>query len=116
MKLLFIGEVLVGIVFLYLLTVTLIPWFKIPRQQLNGSRPIREELSTDYPLNRKDVSFQVKGNTIHAWLYLPADMTTKIPCIVMANGTGGTKDLLLENYARRYQAAGFAVLSFDHDF
>jgi pimeloyl-ACP methyl ester carboxylesterase len=32
----------------------------------------------------------------------------------MGNGLGGTKDMLLENYALRYQEAGFAVLTFDY--
>lgn len=116
MTLLFIGGVFIGIVFLYLLTITLIPWFEIPRQQLGGSSPLHKESGTDYPVIRKEVSFEVKGNTIHAWLYLPAEISAKAPCIIMANGTGGTKDLLLENYARRYQAAGFAVLSFDYRY
>ena len=116
MTLLLIGGVFLGLLFLYLLTVTLIPGFKVPRQPLDGSGPMRTDPGADNPLNRKNVSFEVKGDTVHAWLYLPADVSTKVPCIIMANGTGGTKDLLLEDYALRYQAAGFAVLSFDYRF
>jgi uncharacterized protein len=116
MMLIFIGGGLIGIIFLYFLTIALIPWFKAPRQQLTGSRAIDDKTSTDHPENRKDVSFEVKGTSIHAWLYLPADTTAKVACIVMANGTGGTKNMLLKNYARRFQAAGFAVLSFDYRY
>ena len=32
----------------------------------------------------------------------------------MGHGFGGTKDMLLEQYAVRYQAAGYAVLAFDY--
>ena len=106
----------IGTLFLYLLAVTLFPGFKVPEQPLGGLRSIPAEPVPDIAENRKVVRFKVKGDTVHAWLYLPTDISTKAPCIIMANGTGGTKDLLLENYARRYQAAGFAVLSFDYRY
>jgi len=34
----------------------------------------------------------------------------------MGHGFGGTKNMLLENYAIRYQKAGFATLIFDYRF
>jgi len=34
----------------------------------------------------------------------------------MGHGFGGTKDMLLEQYAVRYQAAGYAVLTFDYRY
>ena len=116
MTLLLIVGGFIGTLFLYLLTVTLFPGFKIPAQPVGGSGSISTEPGPDIAEHRKDVSFEVKGDTVHAWLYLPADGSTQAPCVIMANGTGGTKDLLLENYARRYQAAGFAVLSFDYRY
>jgi fermentation-respiration switch protein FrsA (DUF1100 family) len=64
--------------------------------------------------SRKDVSFKVKGTSISAWLYVPEDLSTPVPCIIMGHGFGGTKDMIVESYALRYQEAGFAVLAFDY--
>jgi pimeloyl-ACP methyl ester carboxylesterase len=66
------------------------------------------------PPFRKDVSFEVKGTSVSAWLYLPEDLSVPVPCIVMGHGFGGTKDILLESYAVPYREAGYAVLTFDY--
>ena len=57
--------------------------------------------------------FTVKGTEIRAWLYVPQGVSERLPCIIMASGLGGTKDMG-ESYALRFQEAGFAVLSFDY--
>jgi pimeloyl-ACP methyl ester carboxylesterase len=62
----------------------------------------------------KDVTFHVKGTAISAWLYLPENLSAPVPCIIMGHGFGGTKDMLLERYAVRYQETGYAVLTFDY--
>jgi fermentation-respiration switch protein FrsA (DUF1100 family) len=41
-------------------------------------------------------------------------MTGKVPCVVMAHGFSGTRDLGLAPYAERFAAAGLAVLVFDY--
>ncbi|NIN71152.1 MAG: alpha/beta fold hydrolase [Gemmatimonadetes bacterium] len=64
--------------------------------------------------SKSDVSFEVKGTSLSAWLYLPQDISAPVPCVVMGNGFGGTKAMLLESYALRFQAAGFAALAFDY--
>ncbi|MBW2175917.1 MAG: alpha/beta hydrolase [Deltaproteobacteria bacterium] len=114
MKLLIIAGIFIGIIVLYLLIVTLFPGFKVPRQPLAGLRPRPVKTESDFSPARRDVSFDVNGTAVSAWLYLPAQASGPSACIVMANGTGGTRDLLLEGYAHRFQAAGMAVLSFDY--
>jgi cephalosporin-C deacetylase-like acetyl esterase len=65
---------------------------------------------------KKEVSFDVKGTPISAWLYLPDNVSTPVPAIVMGNGAAGTKEMFLENYAVRFREAGFAVLAFDYRY
>lgn len=48
-------------------------------------------------------------------LYLPADATGMLPCVVMGHGFSATKDsFALPQYARRFADAGYAVLAFDY--
>ena len=69
-------------------------------------------------LPREDVEFTSRGITCRAWLYRAAasaaapDAAT--PILVMAHGLGGLRSAGLEPYARRFAAAGFAVLLFDY--
>jgi pimeloyl-ACP methyl ester carboxylesterase len=65
---------------------------------------------------KKEVSFEVKGTRVSAWLYLPQDISKPVPCIVMGHGFGGTMAMGLERYAVRYQKAGYAVLPFDYRY
>jgi len=113
-KLLIIGGMVIGLSLVYFMVITLITGFKVQNQPLAGVKSTTKEATEKGASNRKDVSFTVKGDAISAWLYLPDMAGAKVPCIVMANGSGGTKDMLLEGYARRFQAAGMAVLSFDY--
>jgi fermentation-respiration switch protein FrsA (DUF1100 family) len=60
------------------------------------------------------VRFDVDGTSVSAWLYMPEELFSPVPCIVMSHGFGGTKDFALEAYAVRFQEAGLAALSFDY--
>ncbi|UCC71007.1 MAG: alpha/beta hydrolase [Gemmatimonadota bacterium] len=104
---------IVGLFVLYLLIVALVPGISVPRQRLGRAIASKGE---EYkpPRSRRDVSFDVGGTSLSAWLYLPEDLSTPVPCIVMGNGFGGTKDMLLESYALRFQQAGLGVLAFDY--
>ena len=113
LKLLIIIGIVIGLIIVYFLVVGLVPGFKVPKLTLAG---MRAASATSIPSGRRDVSFTVNGDAVSGWLYLPQTKDDQVPCIVMANGTGGTRDMLLENYARRFQAAGMAVLSFDYRF
>jgi len=106
--------ILVGLIVLELAIVALVPGFSVPRQRLGKAIDLSKEGGAPSSVSRKDVIFNVKGTSIRAWLYLPENVSAPVPCIIMGNGFGGTKDLILESYAIRYQQAGFAVLTFDY--
>jgi dienelactone hydrolase len=101
---------------LYLVAVAVLPGFKVPQQALIKTAPVVQVPHERMPVPRKDVSFNVKGTVLSAWLYLPLDTSAPVPCIVMASGLGGTKDMGLDEYERRFQDAGFAVLVFDYRY
>ncbi len=62
---------------------------------------------------RSDVSFESGGLRCAAWLYLPAGPPPH-PCVVLAHGFAGTREVRLDAYAERFAAAGFAALVFDY--
>ena len=105
--------IIVGLFVLYLLIVALVPGLSVPAQPLEKTKPTSEPDAQRYLL-RRDVSFEVEGTSVSAWLFLPEDLSAPVPCIIMGNGFGGTKDMGLESYAVRFQEAGFAVLVFDY--
>jgi dienelactone hydrolase len=61
-----------------------------------------------------ELSFTSSGQRCAAWLYLPADVSGPVPCVVMAHGLTGTVDFGLDRYAQRFATAGLAVLLFDY--
>jgi dienelactone hydrolase len=105
--------ILIAVFIIYLLVVALLPGISVPEQALETSLPSRPRDAIPPP-SRTDVSFEVKGTSLSAWLYLPEDLSAPVPCVVMGNGFGGTKDMLLESYALRFQKAGLAALAFDY--
>ena len=100
--------------FIYLHYVALAPGLSVPKQPLETTDRPAVVKDTPRAGSRKDVSFQVNGTSLSAWLYLPDDVSASVPCIVMGNGFGGTKDMVMEPYALRYREAGFAALTFDY--
>jgi len=96
--------------------VTFAPGFTVPEQPLEKTKQLPRKVDVKPSQSRKDVTFQVKGMSISAWLYFPEDLSAPVPCIIMGNGFGGTKDMIMETYALRYQEAGFAVLVFDYRY
>jgi len=67
---------------------------------------------------RQDVRFPCQGLQCAAWYYVPDGMSAgeKRPAIVMAHGFSAVKEMLLDNFASKFAAAGFAVLVFDYRF
>ena len=106
--------IIIGTIVVYLAIVTFASGFSVPKQPLGKGKPQTDDVLAKPPQSRKDVRFEVKGTKISAWLYLPDDLSAPVPCIIMAHGFGGTKDMLLELYAIRYLEAGYAVLTFDY--
>jgi uncharacterized protein len=65
-------------------------------------------------VERRDLSFQVDGETCAAWLYSVAGDNAGAPIVVMAHGLSGTRRDGLGPFAERFAAAGIAALLFDH--
>jgi dienelactone hydrolase len=63
---------------------------------------------------RRDLTFTSAGERIAAWLYLPDEHSSGVPCVVMAHGFGGVRTARLDAFAERFAAAGFAALVFDY--
>ncbi|XZW65916.1 alpha/beta hydrolase [Acinetobacter baumannii] len=66
----------------------------------------------------ENIKFTSKGITCSAW-YIPATTDKYMnsrgrPCVVMANGFGGTKDTGLLNFAEPLSKAGFDTFIFDY--
>ena len=99
---------LVGLFILELAIVALIPGFSAPEQRLETNEQTPHEVNEDSSHLKKDVSFEVNETAVSAWLYLPENSPGPYPCIIMAHGFGGTRDLGLEPYAVRFQKAGYA--------
>ncbi len=67
----------------------------------------------DPQFDREDVTFASADGQCAAWLYRP-HATTPPPVIVMAHGFAAVRELRLPAYAKRFAAAGYAVLLFDY--
>ncbi len=106
--------ILIGIIVIYFAIVAFVPGFSVPEQPLKKGKHLAKGTDARLFQARKDVSFKVNGTSVSAWLYLPEDLSAPVPCIIMAHGFGGTKDMGLEAYALRFQKVGFAALVFDY--
>ncbi|MEM8786054.1 MAG: CocE/NonD family hydrolase, partial [Pseudomonadota bacterium] len=64
---------------------------------------------------RETVKFLSCGTPIDAWFYAPPE-GAPAPAILMAHGMTCVKDQYLDDYAQRFNAAGYAVLVIDYRF
>lgn len=64
--------------------------------------------------DRQDIEFTSAGTTCRGWLTYPANSRKDVPLVLMAHGFGATRDMHLEQYATRFNAAGMATLIFDY--
>jgi uncharacterized protein len=67
-------------------------------------------------IQEEAVSFDSHGTRCAGRIYVNSKQQSPLPCIVMANGFTGTMDWLLPEYAPRFAAAGYLVLTFDYRF
>ncbi|MFI9505419.1 alpha/beta hydrolase [Nocardia sp. NPDC052566] len=65
-------------------------------------------------MERVEVSFPSGSEQCAAWLYPPDGVPKPRPLVVMGHGLGGNREMGLDRYARRFAAAGMAVLVFDY--
>ncbi len=63
---------------------------------------------------RRDIEFDAEGLTLRGWLYLPENISTPVPAIVMALGFSCVKEMFLDKYADIFADAGFGVLVYDN--
>jgi dienelactone hydrolase len=63
---------------------------------------------------RFDVWIPSGSERLAAWLYRPAPARETAPCIVMAHGFGGVRELRLDAFAERFAAAGYVAIVFDY--
>jgi uncharacterized protein len=113
------GIVIASIIALFileLLFVSLYPNVRVEPQPLISPKPAQATPGIKKILTKQEVSFPVNGTPVSAWLFLPAGVSSPVPCIVMAHGMGGTKSMGLEGYAALFQEAGLGVLAFDYRF
>lgn len=69
----------------------------------------------DNDVTKSKLFFASGGVKCAADLYLPAETTGRLPCIVMAHGFSATKDSFgMPAFAGRFAADGFAVVAFDY--
>lgn len=61
---------------------------------------------------RENIEFSSSGITCRGWFYRGGD--GKRPCVVMAHGFGGVKEMRLDAYAERFAREGYHVLVFDY--
>ena len=104
---------LLAILLPYLITIIFFPVLKIKDQPLEISKNDINK-SSPPPECRYDVTIKSEGVNLSAWLYLPENISGTLPCIIMSNGFGGTKDMILEQYALRFVGEGFAVINYDY--
>jgi fermentation-respiration switch protein FrsA (DUF1100 family) len=64
---------------------------------------------------RREVRIGVGGTELAAWLYQPTGSAPEgVPCVVLAHGFSGVRDMQLERPAERFAEAGFGALVFDY--
>jgi hypothetical protein len=71
--------ILIGLGGLYLLFVALVPGIRAPVQHLEKAKQPSVDVDVKTSRSRKDVSFNVKGTSVSAWLYLPENMSAPVP-------------------------------------
>jgi pimeloyl-ACP methyl ester carboxylesterase len=64
-------------------------------------------------MQRQNITFASHGTTCAGWFYC-VDGERRGPCVVMAHGLAGVKEMRLDAYAERFAAAGYHVLVFDY--
>ena len=69
--------------------------------------------NTDTTATRLDVAFHSGGLDCAAWLYTPTG-EGPFPTVVMGHGLGGIRQMRLDAFAERFQAAGYACIVFDY--
>lgn len=100
-----------GVILTYFIVVVFIPGFEIKQPLLT-----KKHKRFDTPNTRQDVDIPIENTSIKAWFYIPEIADKPIPCVILSNGFGGTRDMVLEPYANRFVEKGFAAIIYDYRF
>jgi len=100
----------IGLLFVYLVVFIFFPVLKVKAPSFEG------ELGDvpAAPSYRKNVEYTSMGVTIRSWLYVPEKTDGPYPCVILCNGFGGTKDIILEQYAKRFADEGIASIALEY--
>ncbi|MFF5147675.1 alpha/beta hydrolase [Streptomyces sp. NPDC013157] len=63
---------------------------------------------------RLPIRIPIDGDELDAWWYAPEGVDGPAPCVVLAHGFGGIKEMRLAAYAERFAAEGLGALVFDY--
>jgi hypothetical protein len=66
-------------------------------------------------IERQDIQFLSSGLKCVGWFYRTLE-SDNAPCIVLAHGFGGVKEMRLDAYAQRFAEAGYNALVFDYRY
>lgn len=114
---------LIAIIAAYFVVVVFSPWIREEQQTIpvgHGSADKRAKEPALFgavaseSVERREVRFKVSGEDVVGWLYLPRIPARPVPCVIMNNGLGGTKEIALEPFALRFCQAGLSALTFDY--
>lgn len=64
-------------------------------------------------MQRKDIEFTSEGTRCSAWFYSASAGGTR-PCVILAHGLAGIKEMRLDAYAEKFAEAGYNALVFDY--
>jgi hypothetical protein len=80
MVLLILG-IFIGIIVLYFSIVTFYPGIKVPQQSIAKEGSPSTGAGAEQPTLRQEVSFEVRGTSLSAWLYLPDNLSSPVSII-----------------------------------
>lgn len=110
MTFLIIFSGLVAIVLVYLIVIVFFPVLDVSPQVITGTLKTKKTI----PICRTNIDYSINGELIRSWLYLPDSKEESFPCIILCNGFGGTKDIILEQYAMAFVNEGLASLALEY--
>jgi fermentation-respiration switch protein FrsA (DUF1100 family) len=64
--------------------------------------------------NRQDIFFISNGLKCAGWFYRSSMQEKKAPCVILAHGFGGVREMRLDAYAEKFAEAGYHALVFDY--
>ena len=62
----------------------------------------------------EEIEFSSEGATLRGLLFMPEDIASKPPIVIMAHGTSATLQMVADKYAEVFCRNGLAVLLYDH--